>query len=533
MTSTNITPWEPFPVLSSSSPPLYLRKYFTNTSYTIYLTDLTSLWGESLDKSAILDRAEDRGCSIDPSTDDSQLFILLEKLSSGVTGLNSAVTVDLEIRGDTFNVNTKETLQAPLQPLEWRFRLKLLPAAKFTNHFLIPLLYMGSLLSRQTSSLLTTIQEKDATIARLLDKLEECKIETEWRREVLAVEPDSKSTKELVKATFRHLSRTEDEKLEVQLPRPSDAQWWTKVTGKVPVKGEPEVEPTAQATPRKPPKTVRLNTDSDDDFEALRSSPTRARVVEPPIPEKKEPMSDGQALLDETTEDEDDLDTIPKSQASHATTATKSSQRSPPPPPATATPSHSETLSNSPNPIKQESVDHTRLERNFDSQLAFIDTLGLNDDTTSEEDDEPTKPAPKKPRKSGLKKAVGGRRKKDEPKTIEEDDPMEDNGEKADPAPEPVADPEPPKRLGKIKGTIGGKRAGSETLKRKEPEPDSDEEKVELEQEAPKPPPRKKEKTKSPPIEGMDEDAAQRRREELQKQLAAKATTGKKKGRRF
>ncbi|EPS44417.1 hypothetical protein H072_1607 [Dactylellina haptotyla CBS 200.50] len=555
MAPTPIAPWELFPLQNPSSPPLYLQRRFTETSYAVYLTDLTSIWAESLEKGSICDRAEDRNCSIDPSTDESQLQILLEKLSSGITGINPAVTVELEVRGDTFNVNTKEKLQAPLQPLEWRFRLKLQPGAQFTKNFSLPLLYYGSLLSRQTASLLSIIDEKDVAIARLLEKFEEYKIDIssvfpgykkgrpptgrakgikqfdqdDWKRDILATELNTKTSKELVKATFKHIPKS-NYKLEIPLPKPSETQWWTKINGKVIVKGEPEVEATPHTTPRKPPKPVRLNTDSDDDFEALRSSPVRTRVAESSVPVKSEAPLSKPAADGDTTEDEDDLDVAPKSQSSRATT-NKSSQPTPPPVGRTASPRRSMTLSVSPKPPKRKSsAENRQFEENFGNSYGLVQALVDDEATTSESDDEPApNPTPKTaPKAGGIKKTIGGK-KKQEPAKPAKADSEEDMPA---PPPEPEAEPEPPKRTGKIKGTIGGRKIGGDAPKRKEPEPDSDEEMVDPEQEAPKPPPKKKEKTKSPPIEGMDEDAAQKRREELQKQLAAKSA-GKKKGRKF
>ncbi|EWC43558.1 hypothetical protein DRE_01445 [Drechslerella stenobrocha 248] len=553
MAPTAIVHWEPFPVESSSTPPLYLQRSFTQTSYAIYLTDLSSIWGETLDKSGICDRADDRNCSIDPSTDDSQLQILLDKLNSGVTGLCAAVTVDLEIRGDTVIVTTNEKLQAPLQPLEWRFRLKLQPATEFTARFSLPLLYYGSLLSRQTSSLLTVIEEKDAAIARLLDRFEEYKIDIgnvfpgykkdraptgrakgiakfdkdEWRQDVLRADIDTKVSRELVETTFNHIPY-KDTKLEVDLPRPPASQWWTKLKWKVTVKGEPKAEPTPHTTPRKPPKPVRLNTDSDDDFEAF-NSPSHPRVKELPV--TNESISKKRPIDDESTEDEDDLDNTLKSQNSRTASNKSSQQATPPLGTSRRSLRDSAALSVSPEPVKRETSDSTRFETNFGNQMDFIVALVESGEaTTSGSDTELSKlPRPTLTKTSKVKKTIGGRKQQRRPVTSSTPDPDEGNPARAQ---ENEVTLEHPKRLGKIKGTIGGRKPGAEPLKQKGLEPDSDEEMVDPEQEAPQPPPKKKEKTKSPPIQGMDEDAAQRRRDELQKQLAAKAA-GKKKARKF
>jgi hypothetical protein len=174
-------PWHPLPLSSPlrSAPPLLVQSIFTSTSYTLYLTDLTSIWSETLSKREILARSEKEGTSIDPSEDISQLKILLEKLQHAVLKPDDAVDVELTSSKTpkdgavVLHLKITSVLQAPLRPLCWTFCLSPLPRVQFTNFLVLPLLGMVFTLQDQTYSLLQIIKEKDMLIERLTDQLKE------------------------------------------------------------------------------------------------------------------------------------------------------------------------------------------------------------------------------------------------------------------------------------------------------------------------------------------------------------------------
>ena len=86
--------WQPLDVGTSADahlPPLLISKTFEANSYTIYLTDLTHIWVESLDHAGMLRRAEEENTSIDP-TDSSQLRILLNKLALALSSSPKTAT---------------------------------------------------------------------------------------------------------------------------------------------------------------------------------------------------------------------------------------------------------------------------------------------------------------------------------------------------------------------------------------------------------------------------------------------------------
>lgn len=172
-------PWHTLPLTRPirSAPPLLVQSIFTPTSYTLYLTDLTSVWSETLSKREILSRAEKEGTTIDPSGDLSQLKILLEKLQHAVVKQDDDVDLELTsapARGEgVLKLKTTTELPAPLLPLTWVFRLQSLPRVQYTNLFVLPLIGCISTLQDQIESLLSIVKDKDNLIERLTDQLKE------------------------------------------------------------------------------------------------------------------------------------------------------------------------------------------------------------------------------------------------------------------------------------------------------------------------------------------------------------------------
>ena len=78
--------WQLLPLYFDSlkETPLLSRSSFQTQSYDIFVTDLTSVWSESLDRRQIIRRALNEDTSIDPSQDSTQLKILLDKIKAGL-----------------------------------------------------------------------------------------------------------------------------------------------------------------------------------------------------------------------------------------------------------------------------------------------------------------------------------------------------------------------------------------------------------------------------------------------------------------
>ncbi|KAK6583417.1 hypothetical protein PZA11_004493 [Diplocarpon coronariae] len=170
--------WKPLRLSKSAGlhvPVLLISTSFTPTSFTVHLTDLTHLWTETLDRSAIVARSRAIGTSIDPS-DGDQLKIFLEKLKlalAGGKGTTVALTVNAATDRPSLILDVSVELPGGLAPLEWPVRFSTAQQAVMTGRFTMPLLQTHLACMQETAALTQELKDKDHVILKLLDKLEE------------------------------------------------------------------------------------------------------------------------------------------------------------------------------------------------------------------------------------------------------------------------------------------------------------------------------------------------------------------------
>lgn len=158
-------------VRGANIPPLLIKYQFGSNNYQVYLTDLTTIWSESLEQNEILQRAKEIISSITPS-DHDQRVVLFRHIQQ-VLEQQQGTTLSL-LRGDGENnlvLHLLDPLIEGLQPLRWSVRLDLQPQNVFTNQFLLPCLNQQLNMNAQVSSLLRHLQDKDRVIGKLTDKL--------------------------------------------------------------------------------------------------------------------------------------------------------------------------------------------------------------------------------------------------------------------------------------------------------------------------------------------------------------------------
>lgn len=180
--------WYPLKTTSGippHSPPLLVQRSFTSNSYSVYLTDLTFLWGETLPRRGIIQRALNEDTSIDPSEDTTQLRILLEKLKESLSVCEDKDdNIDVHIEAGPTNslqmpcttaIHLKITyeLPEPLKPLVWTFRFEPLPQTLFSKMLLVPLMSITALRSAQVQSLVRIIKDKDIVLDKLQESLKD------------------------------------------------------------------------------------------------------------------------------------------------------------------------------------------------------------------------------------------------------------------------------------------------------------------------------------------------------------------------
>ncbi|KAK2625525.1 hypothetical protein QTJ16_004837 [Diplocarpon rosae] len=170
--------WKPLHISKSAGlhlPVLLISTSFTPTSFTVHLTDLTYLWSEKLDRSAIVARSRAIGTSIDPS-DGDQLKIFLEKIKLGLAGgkgTTVALTINVAPDRPSLVLNVSVELPGGLAPLEWPVRLAAAQQVDMTGRFTMPLLQTHLACMQETAALTQELKDKDHVILKLLDKCEE------------------------------------------------------------------------------------------------------------------------------------------------------------------------------------------------------------------------------------------------------------------------------------------------------------------------------------------------------------------------
>lgn len=167
--------WKPLQIDQqySSIPPLLIKSEFGASSYKIWLTDLTYIWTESLNRRQIIQRALNVDTSIDPSEDASQLRLLLQSIQDALVQ-RPGTAVDFVRSNDPKQLvmQTSTSLPGPLKPLEWRMTLNSAPQSTLTAEFTIPLLSQQSIAKAEKASLLQQLRYKDTVISKLIEKMQ-------------------------------------------------------------------------------------------------------------------------------------------------------------------------------------------------------------------------------------------------------------------------------------------------------------------------------------------------------------------------
>lgn len=152
---------------------LLIKCSFSSAGYNVLLTDLSSVWGESLKRVDVLRRATETGSSIDPSEDEAQYSILLDKIKSAISHeQDTAINIYQATGTESLVLRTSSPLPAPLPPLEWQLQLERMPRDVIENEVVSPLLMQAHRRKRQIQELIAEIKDKDHVIARLTDKFE-------------------------------------------------------------------------------------------------------------------------------------------------------------------------------------------------------------------------------------------------------------------------------------------------------------------------------------------------------------------------
>lgn len=133
------------------------------------------MWSERLDRATIVRRSKEEATSIDPS-DGDQLQIFLEKIKLGLAGGKGsqlALTICADANRPSFVLNITVDLPGGLAPLQWPIRLSAATQPDFMAQVTMPLVQAQHGRLQELASLEEVIKDKDHVIQKLLEKLDE------------------------------------------------------------------------------------------------------------------------------------------------------------------------------------------------------------------------------------------------------------------------------------------------------------------------------------------------------------------------
>lgn len=168
------TTWRVLKLDVQDAPKLLVKYNFDDLGYRIQLTDLCRIWEERLSRAECVQRALDSGSSIDPSQDDEQFEILLGKIQSAFereegTSLHlSGIGADPQC----LSMAISAPLPKPFPPFTWSISLRLLEPFHLEVDLVGPLLTEASRLQHQIEQLVGELHDKDRIISKICDRLE-------------------------------------------------------------------------------------------------------------------------------------------------------------------------------------------------------------------------------------------------------------------------------------------------------------------------------------------------------------------------
>ncbi|KAK4066151.1 uncharacterized protein Triagg1_8219 [Trichoderma aggressivum f. europaeum] len=534
--------WRPLPQATSSDIPMLLVSVNIGTAaYTVRITDTANIWVESLDRKAICMRGWSENTSIDPSDTPENMAKFLGSLRSALDPTqpgHEQTSLTLSPGSSTEAGENGLTLVAtcPLpgfQPLRWPIHLRKSPPSAIATDLVLPLLEAQFARHQEVESLVQALNQKDAVIAKLADKLEatgtglehvftslsgkkkvsrataEDKVkglapfrQSTWKSTLNAVDDFPTNVGDLARNVFTGEGLNRRSLIQVDAS-PALDKWWHDFKGTSKLVHRTKQQTTATAKSQSP--AAKSTSAEDDDFQV---QPT------PPHLQSRNKSSPIAIMDDASTEDEEELPT------------------GPPP----AAPSDMEPQPNTGKPASRmanigsgESKPGISLRdaKSTGSRAATAPVPKDDDETASEASDDemtsihpttssaptpvPAPATPKPPSKVGGLGRIGGTAKIRATETPKGAEAKEDTEAR------PTAKPPTPKKLGVIgkKADTGGSKA---------PTADNNSKRGRTAE---------REEIEDEPRE-TSQERADRRREELKKEIEKKAAAGPaKKKRRF
>ncbi|KPM45917.1 hypothetical protein AK830_g567 [Neonectria ditissima] len=330
--------WRPLPLPSSPDLPVLLVSVDIDTAaYTVHVTDMANMWTESLDRKAICIRGWGENTSIDPSDTPDNMVKFLTSLKSALdtsqpghdqTGLK-LIRASKSDAGDD-GLTLKITCELPgLKPLEWPIHLQKSPASAIATDLVLPLVQAHLTRQKEVESLVRMLGHKDAVLNKLLDKLDAMGTGLEhvfnplsgkkkvsraaaadkvpglapfnrrrWNSDVSASDDGPNNTELLVQEVFGGGGLHFESAMAVE-ESPQLNQWWQEFNGASSLEKSSQGKITVSKEDSQPPPEESMDVD-DDDFQ-IQATPTHLATRQNPPATRNEPLPD-----DASTEEEPD-----------------------------------------------------------------------------------------------------------------------------------------------------------------------------------------------------------------------------------
>lgn len=465
--------WKPLNLLSSAGAQLPCFLYsseFKNDSYIVRLTDLSNTWVEKIDRDTIIERSKKENTSIDPSEDEDQLSIFLDKIKLGLTGGKDA-SLSLKVGTGISNdlspnllLHVKIPLPGGLKDLEWRYELALEWPKETVDRLVLPSLIALQEKREEVKELVELLGEKDAVIQKLVDTLESQGTDLGTIFHQAAGRSGRKVDRKKASEKIKGLKIFDAEARKKELRSDKMEDRWellnkvfscNDITPNIPIKngfnGEAQdfnwwdhMQGKVVGTSKDSATTNQVNSPRDIEQEFV--PPEEDFQVQSTPPHLSKSKAKPDISMDDSTDDDDDDDLDGPSQRSRIPNSLPISQSHAP------GPNRTPTSGSSSRKVK------AQINKLGTKQKASTPTppTQAEDDTT--EDDEPI-PAPSRPRRVTYH-------------NDNDNDTMDDDTPSSPPSKmQRTSKESPAKKKGKL-GKIGGKRAASHSLE-PEPEPEA------------------------------------------------------------
>ncbi|KAG5970253.1 hypothetical protein E4U58_000581 [Claviceps cyperi] len=312
--------WRPLPLpVSYGLPVLLVSADMGPSSYVVSISDMANIWSEKLDRKTICMRGWSENTSIDPSDTEENMNKFLSCLKSALNptqdghdttslSLSPATVSDAGEGGLTINVTCR--LQG-FSPLRWPIHLKKLPSSAVATELVLPLIQANFDRLREVRSLTEVIRCKDSVITKMSDKLEAMGAGLEhvftalsgrkrvtraaaedrvkgvgsfdvykWKDELDSNASGPGSVSELIQGLFGASGLEYRTSLEIDNP-PALDQWWHgfQPTGRFSQQKQTNAPPSRTSTPTLPKRSTIHYDDGDDDFQ-VQSTPPHLKSTE-------------------------------------------------------------------------------------------------------------------------------------------------------------------------------------------------------------------------------------------------------------